>query len=371
MHKLVILMIAVPLYGQANDRMESASLVFETGNALQQPHIECLAPRELFPFLTHHEDCDNARTANRLVESEQPHFTLNSPYRNYANWYMGQMHLHTHDTLNGISIGSPDAKDPASAIISKYRDLGYDFVSITDHSVYTEDPGLKGILFIAGEEVEANLSGIGVHANGFTISNTIGDGTLVENMLATPGILVQLNHPARSGVMKHHIDSSGAGLWAIEVSNWYNKNPRDLLLWDSLIAQGKIIWCNATDDMHSVGDAGHNATIVNSPDLTRKSILANLLTGNFYAAEGGPDFVDMTIRVDERTIICTTTNGSKIRWFKQDCQLVKETSGRKDSYTPMGNEVFVRIEVQMEERDDDGDGVPNTAFSQPIFLQFE
>jgi hypothetical protein len=78
----------------------------------------------------------------------------------------------------------------------------------------------------------------------------------------------------------------------------------------------------------------------------------------------------MDIYLKGNTIHCITNNGSKILWYKHDLQLVKESPGKSDNYTPVGNEVFVRIEVQMKE-DDDGDGIPNTAYSQPIFLVYQ
>ena len=298
-----------------------------------------------------------------------PNFTLESPYKNLDNWYRGQMHVHSTDSIDGKLVGSPDAEDPPDVMMKTYRDKGYDFVALTDHWVYTVDPEVEGVLYISGEEVEADLDGKGVHANIYNIFDTIPNGTTTEDLIAMEGSFTQLNHPTRSSVMYHHIDNSGVGLWAIEVSNWYNKKPMDLLLWDNQITKGKRVWCNAGDDMHDAGGAGHNATMVNSQSNTLEDIMANLLAGNFYATEGGPDFVHMDITTSGKTITCTTNNGSRIKWYKEDMLLVKETSGGSDSYTPTGNEVFIRVEVQME-KDDDRDGIPNTAFSQAIFLVY-
>ena len=310
-------------------------------------------------------------TVERNDGSVNPNFTLESPYKYYPNWYRGQMHMHTSEMVDGVLIGSPDAEDPADVMMATYRDKGYDFASISDHSVYTVDPGVEGILFISGEEAEANLDGKGVHANAHNITDTIPDGTLVEDMIKIPDALIQLNHPARASVQFQNVDHSGSELWAIEVSNWYNKRPMDLALWDNQISQGRRIWANATDDMHSAGDAGHNATMVNSTDLTLENILENLKSGNFYATEGGPDFVHMNVTIENGTIHCTTTNGNKIIWYKHDLISVQTTDGQSSSYTPVGNEIFVRVEVQNTGEDDDEDGIPNTAFSQPIFLIYE
>ena len=122
--------------------------------------------------------------------------------------------------------------------------------------------------------------------------------------------------------------------------------------------------------MHDADDAGHNTTMVNSQDLTKEKIIDNLLAGNFYATEGGPDFVDIEIKVEDGTITCTTTNGNKILWYKHDLLSIKFTDGKTDSYAPIGNEIIVRVEVQMTGKDDDHYGNPNTAYSQPVFLKY-
>ncbi|MEN8230940.1 MAG: PKD domain-containing protein [Bacteroidota bacterium] len=296
---------------------------------------------------------------NENITSE---YTFESPYKNYANWYRGQLHVHCTASYFG--------QDPPDVMVETYRELGYDFISLTDHSVNTSDPGVEGILYIPGEEVHASLDGLEVHMNAYNINSTIPDGVTSEELISMKDVICQLNHPARSNVIYHHLDNAGAGLWGIEISNWYDKMEMDLWLWDNQISQEKRIWCNAADDMTSAANAGHNATIVNSETNSASDIHANLIAGNFYATEGGPDFVNMDITLEGNTIYCSTTNGNCIIWYKHDLQMVKKTYGQTDSYTPKGNEVFIRIEVQSDS-DDDGDGIPNTAYSQPIFLIYQ
>lgn len=299
---------------------------------------------------------------SRRDENIISEYTLESTYKNYANWYRGQLHVHCNNSYN--------VNDPPDLMVETYRDLGYDFVSLTDHSVNTSDPGVDGILFIPGEEVHASLDGLEVHTNTYNINSTIPDGTSTEDLTSMKDVYSQLNHPARSNVIYHHLDKAGAGLWGIEISNWFDKMEMDLWLWDNQISQGRRIWCNAADDMTSAANAGHNATIVNSETNSASDIQANLIEGNFYATEGGPDFVNMDITLEGNTIHCTTTNGNCIIWYKHDLQMVKKTYGQTDSYTPKGNEVFIRVEVQSDS-DDDNDGIPNTAYSQPIFLIYQ
>ena len=112
--------------------------------------------------------------------------------------------------------------------------------------------------------------------------------------------------------------------------------------------------------MHDANDAGHNATIVNSPDLSVNSIIQNLKNGNYYISEGGIDGPDMILSVEGKTITCSTTRGVKIRWYKYDLLLLAISTEKTCSYTAVGNEVFVRVEVE--------NAGGYIAYSQPFFL---
>jgi PKD repeat protein len=289
----------------------------------------------------------------RMDTTPNPDFTIINPYKNYANWYRGQMHMHTNDT-----VPPDDGNNSAAEMVQVYKEKEYDFVSITSHEMRMTDPGIEGILFIHGEELTAVYPDGGGHSNIYNIQEKILPHTAIEQCIAIGSTLAQANHPTRSSLNSYSLNQVD-GLWAIEIANYYNKKPGDLMLWDSQISQGKAIWCNAGDDMHDTGDAGHNSTMVNSPELTLTEILKNLKTGNFYITEGP----DMSLSVEGKKIICSTTNGSKIRWYKNDLILISSDDSNNSFYIPFGNEVFVRVEVE------DANG--RIAYSQPFFLQYD
>ena len=289
-------------------------------------------------------------------ETPNPNFVLENPYKNFNNWYRGQMHTHTNHSP------PDDGLNSSEEMVTAYLDKGYDFCALTGHDTAVADPGVSGILFIRGEELSGGLNEKYVHSNSFNITQTIPEGTEISEALLNQNALVQINHPTRNVIKPVDINDLD-GLFAIEIANYYNKKPSDIYLWDNQITQGKRIWCNAGDDMHDASDAGHNATMVNSMELSLESILHNLKTGNFYITEGGPDFVDMNITIEGKTITCTTTTGSKIHWYKYDYQKLSTTEGQSSIYTVIGNEIFVRAEVE----NDKG----YFAYSQPIFLKYD
>jgi len=289
-------------------------------------------------------------------ETPDPDFTIFNPYKNYPNWYRGQMHVHTN------FVPHDDGENTAEEMVMAYKKHGYDFIAVTGHDTSALDPGVEGILFIQGEELSGGLNGKYVHANLFNISETYPEGTEVSAMLQLPDALIQINHPSRNNIKQQDIDGL-EGLFAIEIANYYNKTRLDMLLWNSQISEGKRIWCNAGDDMHDSASAGQNSTWVNSPDLSLTSILQNLKEGNFYISEGGTDGPDMVLSVEGKTITCTTTKGTQINWYKYDLIPVASSTETVSTYTPVGNEVFVRVEVVNDEG--------KTAYSQPFFLLYD
>src|SRR5229473_3164042 len=63
--------------------------------------------------------------------------------------------LHTHTTFS-------DGRLPADEVVARYRELGYDFLAITDHDDRIDDeywfripPGDDRMLVLAGVEIEA------------------------------------------------------------------------------------------------------------------------------------------------------------------------------------------------------------------------
>jgi hypothetical protein len=74
-----------------------------------------------------------------------------NPFQTSGVWYKGNLHTHT---TNSDGLLSPDV------IARYYQESGYDFLSITDHSVLTETCHLSSpdFLLLPGEEICAGIS---------------------------------------------------------------------------------------------------------------------------------------------------------------------------------------------------------------------
>src|SRR4029079_16701376 len=83
-------------------------------------------------------------------KSEMGASPRNAPAAETPAWYMGALHTHTLHSDGSITPGE---------LLQKTRDLGFDFVAITDHNNTTHRGELAGRgpssrpLWIAGEEV--------------------------------------------------------------------------------------------------------------------------------------------------------------------------------------------------------------------------
>jgi hypothetical protein len=91
--------------------------------------------------------------------STSTQYWLNSPYTPRDNVYQGQLHMHTTNSDGTIS--------PFDAVTT-YRNLGYDWVALSDHNFINPDPGVSGCLFIPNVEYNNNAvdnSSARIHAN--------------------------------------------------------------------------------------------------------------------------------------------------------------------------------------------------------------
>jgi predicted metal-dependent phosphoesterase TrpH len=86
-------------------------------------------------------------------------------------WYRGNTHTHTNNS---------DGDSTPLAVATTYRDLGYNFVVITDHNKLTDVDTLNAqlqvpgqFLVIKGEEVTDSFGGKPVHLNGINNASSV------------------------------------------------------------------------------------------------------------------------------------------------------------------------------------------------------
>jgi hypothetical protein len=275
--------------------------------------------------------------------------TLISPYTTKSHTYRGQ--LHCHSNVNGGTL-------TPLQLVTAYRDIGYDFVCLSDHDALTADPGVSGILFIPGVEETCTTPNCHIGTVGATTQKGADSQTVVTQTLAEGGF-VRINHPYLI-VIKGSL-SLILGYHAVEVYNWVVDldGADESWWWDQLLSLGWIKWGTASDDCH--GDPTGNTygwVMVNADALTQAEIVANLIAGNFYSSRNGGH---MGISVNGLTITVTAEEAATISFIGKNGTVYKSEAGvTSSSYTVVGNEHYIRTKVEVT--------ATKYAFSNPIVV---
>lgn len=287
---------------------------------------------------------------------------ITNPYSPKANVYKGQMHCH--------STGS-DGADTPTALVTFYKNAGYHFVSITDHDVATPDPGVSGVLFIPGVEITVGV-GLDCHVPVYNVTNVQANKTAQGVIDGTVGLggLANVAHPNYAGTPHSYRDlaclSDYIGIEIFNANVAYYPSPSQTGYaedrWDELLTDGRKTFGFAVDDCHATNNpvqANVGWVQVFADNLSVNSILDSMKRGNFYSSTGATLSVD----VSGTTITATTGAAAKIEWIGKG-GVVLQTSPlhvTTDSYTIVGDELYVRIRVT---RDSDSE----FAWSNPIWV---
>ena len=260
-------------------------------------------------------------------------FSLSNPFVPKSLSAKGQLHCH--------STGSDGSLTPTE-IVTAYKDLGYDFVALTDHNAYTPDPAIAGIIFLSGNEVS--------YYYGHAI-------TYVDISLR------DFCHPLQYATENY----PDARYWQenglIEVNNYlqsllgYPQGPFANAYWDSLLARDFIMWGISVDDCHHAININNGWIVVNVDVVAKADIVAAITSGNFYASNGN----DISISVDGDTIIAMSTNESTFTFIGRNGYVLKtELDVYNSSYIVCGWEKYVRVEAV--------NSAGKYAWSQPLWI---
>ncbi|MBN2335263.1 CehA/McbA family metallohydrolase [Candidatus Bathyarchaeota archaeon] len=296
-----------------------------------------------------------------------------NPFKAEGRWYKGNVHAHT--TVS-------DGTRTPETLVKIYKEAGYDFLSITDHSVVadTRSLGGPGFLLIPGEELCVGRSHAGTlyHIVGLGVAETMpfkdfNEGVdpqkVVDHINEVGGICI-LAHPYWSGLS--HLDLARlTGFHGVEIYNTSCDYERNTGLSaahvDGLIAAGRKPWIYATDDHHGADrpnlplDACGAWINVKAKQLTRESIMESIRGGLFYSSTG-PEIKDISIDGDGlisvecspvKTISFVSTPSLGMKFYAEDEPLTEVT------YPGRPGETYVRVEAT------DYEG--RTAWSNPIY----
>jgi hypothetical protein len=263
-----------------------------------------------------------------------------------------------------------------------YREAGYDFLSITDHSIVTDIASLhdRGLLLIPGEElcVGSSHARTNYHIVGVGVQETLPfrdfDDELdpqyvVDKINDLVGISI-LAHPYWSGLC--HSDMMAVeGLCGVEIYNTSCDLERNTGLStshvDGLIAAGRRINIFAVDDHHGADrptmpvDACGAWIMVKSPSPKEGDLLECIRSGLFYSSTG-PEI--KKISVDNNKVIHVQCSPAKSVSFVSTPSLGMKFHARDEpitsvSYPGRPGETYIRVEV--------ADWEGRTAWSNPIY----
>ena len=295
-----------------------------------------------------------------------------NPFKVQGDWFKGNVHTH--------SVFSDGTKTPEE-LIEIYRGAGYDFLSITDHSIVLDTSGLygKGLLLVPGGEMCIGRSEAGqfYHLVALGVENlpfkdfdyNLDPQEVIDHTNSVGGIPI-IAHPYWSG-LNHSDMMKLSGYHGVEIFNTSCDYERNTGLSashiDGLIAAGLEPYIYAVDDHHGAGrpqvpiDACGAWISVKAESLTVKSILDAIKKGHFYSSTG-PEI--RNINIDEDGVISVECSPVKYISFVSTPSLgmkfhAEEEPLTKAAYPGRPGETYVRVEVtDYEER---------TAWSNPIY----
>lgn len=221
------------------------------------------------------------------------------PFDKPGHFYRGN--LHTHSTRS-------DGRLSPEATCAYYRDLGYDFLSITDHFMErygypitdTRPFDTPEFVTLLGAELHAGqtLSGEIWHllANGLPVDfpRNLPDESAPQlaRRALDAGAFVTVAHPAWYNLSEEDVIALGQ-MHAIEVINGISADHNDkidsMYMLDVMLSRGYRYNALATDDTHfkpDFRDTLRGWTWVKSESLTPESILGALKRGEYYSSTG-------------------------------------------------------------------------------------
>lgn len=300
--------------------------------------------------------------------------TFSNPFYAEGQWFKGNLHAHT---TNSDGLLTP------RQLISRYRDRGYDFLSITDHGKRTDTSSLSGedLLVIPGEEICVGTSQAGrlFHVVGVGIEEELPlkdadrDVSPQEaiDLIEGLGGIAFIGHPYWSEL--NYADLAGlTGHLGIEVYN----TTCDLSIgrgfsgvhWDNLLTCGRRPMGLAVDDTHGKdlellpSDSCRAWINVKAASLEADKILDSVRRGLFYSSIG-PEIRSINVADGEIEVSCSPAKSIAFISNRSLGRKYTEETGCLENvvYSLKGSERYIRIEVS--------DRIGRIAWSNPIYIE--
>lgn len=240
-------------------------------------------------------------------------------FSNPGRFFKGN--IHTHSNLS-------DGVLPPEEVCRRYKEMGYDFLALTDHFVGAFNYPIvdttpfrsAGFTTLIGAELHSggmsngelwHILAVGLpfdfapsHSPAFVPVEGQETGAEVAQRAVDAGAFVAIAHPEWSGLSEADMVSIDAA-HAVEIYNHGCEvecdRGRGHHAADLLATTGRRMGFVATDDAHFVHgnlDAFGGWTMVKAEENTPEALLAALKAGANYATTG-PDFLDIEVEAKE------------------------------------------------------------------------
>ncbi len=286
-----------------------------------------------------------------------------------GGWFKGNLHTHT---INSDGDSTPDA------VVTWYRERGYQFLVLTDHNYLTSVDGLNALhgaaekfLVVKGEELTDRVGEKPIHVNGLDPDRFVappGGQTVVEmvqrmvDAIRDARGVPSINHPNFGWAISP--DELGQ-IQRTRLFEVYNGHPFVNNLggggvpgleetWDRILSSGKLLYGIAVDDAHyfkrpedpSAPRPGRGWVYVRAPRLEARALIEALERGDFYASTGvelrsiESTAAGLTLAVKEEP-----SSRYRIQFIGRHGRVLSEAASATASYTFKGDEAYVRAKV--------------------------
>ncbi len=275
-------------------------------------------------------------------------------------WYKGSIHIHSNNSDGDLSPG---------AITDMYLEKGYEFISFTDHNIYTSHKGYDSGIYVINNSIESHNSndlylhilGLGLRAKA-AIADEDSYQDRIDIINENEGISI-ICHPNWNWTScsfnkllelnSYHGIEIFNSLMAGEEGSHFAVDK-----WDYLLSFGRRVWGFAVDDLHyyKAESAGSGWIMVQSESLDRDDLIRSILNGSFYSTTGV--IIDKYF-VRDGVLNVISQNGEEIIFIADNGKIINVIDSSAASITLDDQYKYIRCEVRSQS---------GIAYIQPIFL---
>ena len=280
-----------------------------------------------------------------------------NPYHDLnGTWYKANFHVHSKSWY-GISSG----KDNPDTIFRKYKDLGYDIISISDYqSINTYRDSVTPYIsayehgYNIGKCHQLVIGAEHVEWRDFVLFRNMHHKQRIIKALKRNNAFIVLAHPSWHNAYSTDDISTLTDFHAIEVFNSYKTS---LPLWEHALSAGKPVWAMGNDDSHSMHrnwQTGVCWTMINARSNQEEAILEALHHGAMIAVKGKKGITDNKLKKvtveNNRLTIELDHPAKEISFYGQDGVIRKIARNKGKAELDLNlKDTYIRTEIQNDQ----------------------